>query len=317
MRLGDIATIQHIGFSIGYIEYIYRIMLSIRFKLIRATASAGLLAVGFTLAATDASAAAASSGTAFGSALLFAFIGGIILNLMPCVFPVLSIKALALVEMPRENRSMVLQSGLLYTAGILVAFVAIGGALVGLRAAGHGAGWGFQLQNPAINLVLGLLMLAIGLNLLGVFEIGGRITGVGQALTGGGERRAAFFTGLLAVLVATPCTAPFMAGALGYALVQPAGIALAVFLSLGLGLAAPYLLISVVPAFGRMLPRPGPWLFRCSQPPSGFSGSSASNSALTPWRLGSPPRCASASRCGPTDRRRVPTGPGRGGLPQS
>lgn len=194
------------------------------------------------------------------SALLFAFIGGIILNLMPCVFPVLSIKALALVEIPRENRRLARHSGLLYTAGILAAFVAVGGALLGLRAAGHAAGWGFQLQNPAINLGLGLLMLAMGLNLLGVFEIGGRLIGAGQALTGGGERRAAFFTGLLAVLVATPCTAPFMAGALGYALVQPAGTAVAVFLSLGLGLAAPYLLISLVPAFGRMLPRPGPWM---------------------------------------------------------
>ncbi len=197
---------------------------------------------------------------AIGSALMFAFIGGLILNLMPCVFPVLSIKALSLVEMPREDRRLARQSGALYTAGILVAFAAVGGALLGLRAAGQAAGWGFQLQNPAFNLVLGLLMLAIGLNLLGVFEVGGRVAGTGQSLTAGGERKAAFFTGLLAVVVATPCTAPFMAGALGYALVQPGAVALAIFLSLGLGLAAPYLLISLVPGLGRVLPRPGPWM---------------------------------------------------------
>ena len=197
---------------------------------------------------------------AVGSALLFAFIGGLILNLMPCVFPVLSIKALSLVEMPREDRRLARQSGALYTAGILVAFAAVGGALLGLRAAGQAAGWGFQLQNPAFNLALGLVMLAIGLNLLGVFEVGARVAGAGQSLTAGGERKAAFFTGLLAVVVATPCTAPFMAGALGYALVQPGAVALAIFLSLGLGLAAPYLLIGLVPGLGRMLPKPGPWM---------------------------------------------------------
>ncbi|MDE0062207.1 MAG: thioredoxin family protein [Gammaproteobacteria bacterium] len=214
-------------------------------------------------ALAPASANAASStpeGMAVGGALLFAFVGGLILNLMPCVFPVLSIKALSLVEMPRENRRLARQSGALYTAGILVAFAAVGGALLALRAAGQAAGWGFQLQNPAFNLVLGLLMLAIGLNLLGVFEVGSRIAGTGESLTAGGERRAAFFTGLLAVVVATPCTAPFMAGALGYALMQPGAVALAIFLSLGLGLAAPYLLISLVPAVGRVLPRPGPWM---------------------------------------------------------
>ena len=212
------------------------------------------------LASAVAATSSTPEGIAIGSALLFAFVGGLILNLMPCVFPVLSIKALSLVEMPREDRRLARQSGALYTAGILAAFAVVGGALLGLRAAGHAAGWGFQLQNPAFNLVLGLLMLAIGLNLLGVFEIGARIAGAGQSLTAGGERKAAFFTGLLAVVVATPCTAPFMAGALGYALVQPAAVALAIFLALGFGLAAPYLLISLVPGFGRVLPRPGPWM---------------------------------------------------------
>ena len=205
-------------------------------------------------------AAQSYSGLSFGVALLFAFIGGIVLNLMPCVFPILSMKALSLVKMSQTDRRVAAQSGLLYTAGILVAFAFIGGALVALREAGQAVGWGFQLQSPVVNLALGLLMLAIALNLFGVFEVGTRIMGVGQTLTAGGERRAAFFTGLLAVLVATPCTAPFMAGALGYALVQPAAVALSVFLALGFGLAFPYLLLSYVPAAGRVLPRPGPWM---------------------------------------------------------
>ena len=193
-------------------------------------------------------------------ALLFAFFGGVILNLMPCVFPVLSMKALSLVRMghavPQETR----QSGLLYTAGILVAFALAGGALVVLREAGQAVGWGIQMQFPLVNLGLALLMLAIALNLLGVFEFGVRATGIGQDLTAGSERKAAFFTGLLAVVVATPCTAPFMAGALGYALVQPVPVALGIFLALGLGLAFPYLLISFVPSLGRIMPRPGPWM---------------------------------------------------------
>ena len=205
-------------------------------------------------------AAQSYSGLSFGLALLFAFIGGIVLNLMPCVFPILSMKALSLVKMSQTDRRVAAQSGLLYTAGILVAFALIGGALVALREAGQAVGWGFQLQSPVVNLALGLLMLAIALNLFGVFEVGTRVMGVGQTLTAGGERRAAFFTGLLAVVVATPCTAPFMAGALGYALVQPAAVALSVFLALGLGLAFPYLLLSYVPAAGRVLPGPGPWM---------------------------------------------------------
>ncbi len=193
-------------------------------------------------------------------ALLFAFLGGVILNLMPCVFPILSMKALSLVRMGHTGRQEAQQSGLLYTAGILVAFALAGGVLVVLREAGQAVGWGIQMQFPLVNLGLGLLMLAIALNLLGVFEFGARAAGIGQALTAGNERRAAFFTGLLAVVVATPCTAPFMAGALGYALVQPVPVALGIFLALGLGLAFPYLLISFVPSLGRIMPRPGPWM---------------------------------------------------------
>ena len=207
-----------------------------------------------------ASSAHGFDGFSLGMALIFAFFGGVILNLMPCVFPILSMKALSLVKMAHTDRQITRQSGLLYTAGILVAFTLTGGVLLALREAGQAVGWGFQMQNPAINLGLGLLMLAIALNLFGVFEVGTRISGVGQTLTEGGERKSAFFTGLLAVLVATPCTAPFMASALGYALVQPAAVALAIFLVLGFGLAFPYLLLSFIPWLGRMLPRPGPWM---------------------------------------------------------
>ena len=199
------------------------------------------------------------------TAILFGLLGGIILNLMPCVFPILSMKALGLVELSGADRRTARSSGVFYTIGILVAFTAIAVALIVLREAGTAAGWGFQMQLPLVNLGLGLLMVAIGLNLAGVFEFGTRLMGVGQSLTAddaGGEQRKAFFTGLLAVLVATPCTAPFMAGALGYALSQPAVVALAVFLALGLGLALPYLLLSFAPALGRVLPRPGPWMAR-------------------------------------------------------
>ena len=197
-----------------------------------------------------------------GKALLFAFLGGIILNAMPCVFPILSMKALSLVKMSHSDRSVARESGILYTLGILLAFTAIGAALVGLRAAGDAVGWGFQMQSPVVNIGLGVLMVAIALNLFGVYEIGARLMGAGQGLTEGGERKASFFTGLLAVVVATPCTAPFMAGALGYALAQPAAVAIAVFLALGIGLAFPYLLFSFIPALGKMLPKPGAWTAR-------------------------------------------------------
>ena len=193
-------------------------------------------------------------------ALLFAFVGGVILNLMPCVFPVLSMKALSLVRMGQTGQREAQQSGLLYTAGILVAFAVLGGVLVVVREAGQAVGWGVQMQFPLVILGLALLMVAIALNLLGVFEVGLRAAGIGQSLTVGSERRAAFFTGLLAVVVATPCSAPYMAGALGYALGQPAPVALATFLALGLGLAFPYLLLSFVPALGRVMPSPGPWM---------------------------------------------------------
>lgn len=213
---------------------------------------------------TGASAGSASgTGMGLATAIFFGLLGGIILNLMPCVFPILSMKVLGLVEMSGVDRKTAQSSGIFYTVGILVAFAAIAIALIALREAGSAAGWGFQLQTPLVNLGLGLLMVAIALNLAGVYEFGLRMIGVGQSLTTdstNSERRKSFFTGLLAVVVATPCTAPFMAGAIGYALAQPTVVALAVFLALGLGLALPYLLLSFAPGLGRMLPKPGPWM---------------------------------------------------------
>lgn len=199
------------------------------------------------------------------AAVLAAFVGGIILNVMPCVFPILSIKALSLLNTAHGDKSTMQASGIMYTIGILVTFAAIGILMLTLRAGGEAVGWGFQLQMPIVNVVLALLMVAIGMNLLGVFEFGTSVMGVGQSLTVGGERSAAFFTGLLAVVVATPCVVPFMAPAIGWAFTQPAFVSMPVLLALGLGLAFPYLLLSFVPNVGKLLPKPGPWMFNVKQ----------------------------------------------------
>lgn len=209
-----------------------------------------------------ATAGTQTSWITFAQAALFALIGGLILNLMPCVFPVLAMKAASLAgtaHEPREAR----RDGLAFTAGVLATFLALAAALLALRAGGEAIGWGFQLQSPGVIAALALLMLAVGLNLSGVFHVGGGLQGVGAGalsrLPGG---TGAFFTGVLAVVVAAPCTAPFMAFALGAALLMPAPMALAVFLMLGLGLALPYLAISLSPGLLKTMPRPGPWMDR-------------------------------------------------------
>ena len=215
------------------------------------------------LPAAASAAVSVSVAAGFGDiakAIVFGLIGGILLNLMPCVFPILSLKALGLAELSNAGAKAARESGLLYTAGVIATFLLIAILLIVLRQAGAAVGWGFQLQSPLVNVGLGLGMVAVGLNLAGVFEIGTRTMGLGQGLTASNERRASFFTGALAVVVATPCTAPFMAGALGFALVQPVPVALAVFLALGLGLALPYLALTLMPALGRWLPKPGPWM---------------------------------------------------------
>jgi len=192
-------------------------------------------------------------------ALALALVGGMLLNLMPCVFPMLSLKAMGLAA-HAHDRARARRHGLLYLAGVLVAFAALAGALLALRAAGEQLGWGFQLQVPWVVGALALTMVAMGLSLSGVFEIGGSWMGAGQSLAGRDDGRGAFFTGVLAVVVASPCTAPFMGPALGFAVTQPAATALAVFLALGLGLALPIVALSLWPALAERLPRPGPWM---------------------------------------------------------
>ncbi len=198
-------------------------------------------------------------------ALLFAFLGGIILNLMPCVLPVLSMKALDIVRQAREAPGLARQHGLAYTTGVLVSFLVVGGALISLRAAGQQIGWGFQLQSPLIVTLLAYLMFAVGLNLANVFSFGSSLMGIGSSLAGGKGLTSSFFTGVLATVVATPCTAPFMGTALGFALVQSTPLALGIFLALGLGLAFPYLAISFSPRLLRLIPKPGAWMERFKQ----------------------------------------------------
>jgi thiol:disulfide interchange protein DsbD len=198
------------------------------------------------------------------AALGLAFLGGLILNLMPCVFPILSMKAAALArhsEHPGQARAL----GLAFLAGVVLSFVGLAAALIAARAAGEAVGWGFQLQSPAVVAVLALVMLLAGLNLSGVFEVGLSAQGAGQGLAARGGLAGAFFTGVLAVVVAAPCTAPFMAGAIGWAFTQPPVVTLAVFTALGLGLAAPFVAVSFIPALFRRLPRPGAWMSRFRQ----------------------------------------------------
>ncbi|MEE9476687.1 MAG: thioredoxin family protein [Roseateles sp.] len=208
-----------------------------------------------TAATEAASTAAPQSELGLLPALALALLGGLILNLMPCVFPVLSIKALALV-----NKGNHRAEGLAYTAGVLLSFAALAGVLIALRAGGQQVGWGFQFHSPVFVLVVAYLLFLVGLNLSGLFEIGGSFTGLGSGLAARNGLTGSFFTGVLAAVVATPCTAPFMGAALAFALAQPAAVMLAVFLALGLGLALPFLVLAFWPAAQRWLPRPGAWM---------------------------------------------------------
>jgi len=197
---------------------------------------------------------AATLAVSFGLALL----GGLLLNVMPCVFPILSLKALSLAKAGGDERAARAEA-LAYTAGVVLVCVALGAVLLGLRAGGQAAGWAFQLQDPRVILVLLLLVTAVALNLAGLFELGMLRLGGGLSGTGPG---GAFWTGALAAFIATPCTGPFMGVALGAAMVLPPAAALAIFAGLGLGLALPFLLLGFVPALRRMLPRPGAWMER-------------------------------------------------------
>lgn len=225
----------------------------------------GVLAIGngrgLSLSATPGAVAAVDGGEAFawGAALLAlggAMLGGLILNVMPCVFPILSLKALSLAK-SGASEAGARRDALAYTAGVVLVCVALGAVLLGLRAAGASAGWAFQLQDPRVILFLLLLVTAIALNLAGLFEIAtpGAVNKLSASGAGG-----SFLTGALAAFIATPCTGPFMGVALGAALVLPWPAALAVFAGLGLGLALPFLLLGFVPALRRRLPKPGAWM---------------------------------------------------------
>jgi len=207
---------------------------------------------------------AASGGTGAGGlslweAAAFAFLGGLILNFFPCVFPVLSMKALSLArggEGAHGNRA----HALAYLGGVMFSFAVLAALLLGLRATGAAFGWGFQFQSPWFVLVMAALFFALGLSLSGVFNFGGTLMGVGDSLTRRGGASGSFFTGVLASIAATPCTAPFMGAALGYAIAQPALKASTVIMVLGLGFAVPMTLLSLSGAFARLLPKPGPWM---------------------------------------------------------
>ena len=224
------------------------------------------------------------------TAIVFAFLGGLILNLMPCVFPILSLKILQLIEGYRRGERL-LPHGIAFTGGVLVTMGVLAGALLALRGVGMALGWGFQLQSPWVVSLLLVLFVAITINLLGVFEFTAASHLADTRVARSAPRTGAassFFTGILAVIVASPCTAPFMGAALGYAVTQPAVEAIAVFLSLGLGMALPWLLLCIFPGWSRMLPRPGAWMssarswrFRWRLPSSGSAGCSPSRSAST------------------------------------
>jgi thiol:disulfide interchange protein len=193
-------------------------------------------------------------------ALVFAFIGGIILNLMPCVLPVLSLKIMGIVHQAGESSQEKLKHGVLFTFGVLISFWILAGLLLALRAGGEQLGWGFQLQSPAFVTVLSIFLFLFGLSMFGVFEIGTSLMSVGQGAANKSAYTGSFTSGILATVVATPCTAPFMGSALGFALSQPATVSLLVFTFLGLGMAAPYLFLTMSPKLLQFIPKPGAWM---------------------------------------------------------
>jgi len=194
--------------------------------------------------------------------LFYAFIGGLILNVMPCVLPVIALKILGFVSDSRSEPGKVRKLGLIYAAGVLVSFLALAALVLGVKAAGHQAGWGMQFGNPQFVIVLTVLVTLVSLNLFGIFEVtpGGRLTSTAGALASKHGAAGAFFNGVLATILATPCTAPFLSIALGFAFAQPAPIIVLVFLTIGVGLAFPYVVLSWNPAWLKFLPKPGAWM---------------------------------------------------------
>lgn len=208
---------------------------------------------------------AADTSNNMGLILLFALAGGLLLNIMPCVFPILSLKALQIVQSAAQTPSIVRRHGIAFTLGVIISFACIAALLLLLRASGEAIGWGFQLQSPAFVLLLTWLLFAMGLMFSGVWSFGESFMGLGQQLTTYRGNTGAFFTGVLAVIVATPCTAPFMGTALGYALSQSSATAMLIFIVLGIGMALPWLLISFWPGLSNWLPKPGAWMERTKQ----------------------------------------------------
>jgi thiol:disulfide interchange protein/DsbC/DsbD-like thiol-disulfide interchange protein len=194
--------------------------------------------------------------------LLYAFIGGLILNVMPCVLPVIALKILGFVGEARSEPRRVRNLGFIYAAGVLTSFAAMAGIVIGIKAAGHHAGWGMQFGSPVFVVCLTILVTLVALNLFGVFEVtpGGKVMDAAGQLASKHGAPGAFFNGLLATTLATPCTAPYLAGALGFAFAQSAGVILLIFLFVGIGLASPYVLLSCNPALLRFLPKPGAWM---------------------------------------------------------
>jgi thiol:disulfide interchange protein DsbD len=191
-------------------------------------------------------------------ALVFAFVGGLILNLMPCVFPILAMKAVGFAAGLARGKARA--HAVSYTLGVVIAFICVALALLVARSAGVAAGWGFQFASPVFVAAMAWLLFGVGLNLSGVFRVGGSIAGAGSGLAAQEGHSGSFFTGALAVLVATPCTAPFMAVAIASGLAAPPPVTVLIFATMGLGLAAPYLALSTIPALARIIPRPGPWM---------------------------------------------------------
>lgn len=210
-------------------------------------------------------AASAPNGLGLLVALLFALVGGVILNLMPCVFPVVGIKVLTFVENSRSSAASLRAHGVLFALGVLVCFWAVAGVLLALRAGGATLGWGYQLQSPLVVTALALLFFGLALNMSGVFEIGTRLQQLAGSVRAQSGYADAFLSGVIATLVATPCTAPFMGAALGYAVTQTAMVAMLVFTALALGMALPYLILSFSPKLVARLPRPGPWMVTLKQ----------------------------------------------------
>jgi len=197
-------------------------------------------------------------------AIFTGFLGGLILNIMPCVLPVIALKILGFINQAQNRKSEIRKLGMVYTAGVLVSFLVLAGLVIGVKSVGGAASWGMQLQNPQVVLVLTMLVTLVALNLFGVFEInlGGTAMSAAGDLSAREGPGGAFFNGVLATVLATPCTAPFLAPALGFAFVQPSATILLVFLSVGFGLALPYLLLSWEPAWLKFLPKPGVWMLK-------------------------------------------------------